>query len=109
VTGIGLSSTAVHIDAKWGHFGADHWVEGCPTEEGQGTALDLSTARREPELFVTGECLAEGPRQTLQTMLHEAVHALAHARGVKDTSCCSTARSSGWTSGAPPGLGRRRR
>ena len=28
----------------------------------------------------------EGPRQTLQTMLHEAVHALAHARGVNDTS-----------------------
>jgi hypothetical protein len=33
-----------------------------------------------------GECLAEGPRQTLQTMLHEAVHALAPVRGVKDTS-----------------------
>ena len=86
VTGTGLSSAAVHVDAKWGHFGADHWVEGHPTEEGQGAALDLSTARRKPELFVSGECLAEGPRQTLQTMLHEAVHALAHARGVKDTS-----------------------
>jgi hypothetical protein len=35
---------------------------------------------------VSGECLAEGPHQTLQTMLHEAVHAQAHARGVKDTS-----------------------
>jgi hypothetical protein len=74
------------IDAKWGHFGADHWVEGHPTEDGQGAALDLSAARRKPELFVAGECLAEGPRQTLQTMLHEAVHALAHVRGVKDTS-----------------------
>src|SRR5215213_5123107 len=37
-------------------------------------------------VHVAGECLAEGPRQTLQTMLHEAVHALAHVRGVKDTS-----------------------
>ena len=37
-------------------------------------------------LFIAGECLAEGPSQTLQTMLHEAVHALAHVRGVKDTS-----------------------
>jgi hypothetical protein len=46
----------------------------------------ISAARRRPELFVAGECLAQGPRQTLQTMLHEAVHALAHARGVKDTS-----------------------
>jgi hypothetical protein len=86
VTGTGLSSTAVHIDAKWGHFGADHWVEGRPTEQGQGAALDLSAARRKPELFVAGECLAEGPRQTLQTMLHEAIHALPHVRGVKDTS-----------------------
>jgi hypothetical protein len=56
------------------------------TEDGQGAALDLSAARRRPELFIAGECLAEGPRQTLQTMLYEAVHALAHARGVNDTS-----------------------
>ena len=86
VTGTGLSSGAFHIDAKWGHFGADHWVQGHPTEAGQGAALDLSATRRKPELFIAGECLAEGPRQTLQTMLHEAVHALAHARRVKDTS-----------------------
>jgi hypothetical protein len=52
VTGTGLSSGALHIDATWGHFGADHWVEGHPTEEGQGAALDLSAARRKPELFV---------------------------------------------------------
>jgi hypothetical protein len=83
VTGTGLSSSSLHIDAKWGHLGADHWVEGRPTEDGQGAALDLSAARRKPELFVSGECVAEGPRQTL---LHEAVHALAHVRGVKDTS-----------------------
>ena len=76
----------MHIVAKWGHFGPDHWVEGRPTEQGQGAALDLSAARRKPELFVSGECLAEGLRQTLQSMLDEAVHALAHARGVKDTS-----------------------
>jgi hypothetical protein len=61
VTGTGLSSSAVHVDAKWGHFGADHWVEGRPTEAGQGAALDLSAAQRKPELFIAGECLAEGP------------------------------------------------
>jgi hypothetical protein len=33
VTGTGLSSGAVHIDAKWGHFGADHWVEGRPPKQ----------------------------------------------------------------------------
>jgi hypothetical protein len=108
VTGTGLSSSALHIDAKWGHFGADHWVEGHPTEEGQGAALDLSTARRKPELFIAGECLAESPRQTLQTMLHEAVHALAHVRGVKDTSrggkYHTSASSSPWpASSAWPG------
>jgi hypothetical protein len=86
VTGTGLSSGAVHLDAKWGHFGADHWVQGRPTEAGQGAALDLLAAWRKPELFLAGECLAEGPRQTLQTMLHEAIHALAHALGVNDTS-----------------------
>jgi hypothetical protein len=86
VTGTALSSGVLHLDAKWGHFGADHWVQGHPTEAGQGAALDLSAARRKPELFISGECLAEGPRQTLQTMLHEAVHALAYARGVNDTS-----------------------
>src|SRR5512133_2428566 len=42
VTGTGLSSSAVHLDAKWGHFGVDRWVEGRPTEAGQGAALDLS-------------------------------------------------------------------
>jgi hypothetical protein len=61
----------------------DHWIEGRPTEEGQSVALDLSAARRKPELFVSGECLAEGSRQTLQTMLHEAVHALAMPAGSK--------------------------
>ena len=40
------------VDAKWGHFGADHWVEGRPTEEGQGAALDLSAARRRPEQLI---------------------------------------------------------
>ena len=81
MAGTGLSWGAFHIDAKWGHFGADHWVQGRPTEEGQFAALDLSAARRKLELSASAECLAEGPRQTLQTMLHEAVHALAHARG----------------------------
>ena len=33
VTGTGLSPGAVHLDAKWGHFGADHWVQGRPTNK----------------------------------------------------------------------------
>jgi hypothetical protein len=33
VTGTGLSSGALHIDATWGHFGADHLVQGRPTNK----------------------------------------------------------------------------
>jgi hypothetical protein len=39
-----------------------------------------------PEVFVGGEGLRRGPLDVLGTVLHEAAHALAHARGVRDTS-----------------------
>jgi hypothetical protein len=39
-----------------------------------------------PELFVAGELLAVGGRAILEVMLHEAAHALAVVRGIKDTS-----------------------
>lgn len=57
---------------KLGHFAAMRW------ETGGDTPM--------PEVFVGGEGLARGPVQVLGTLLHEATHALAHARGVKDTS-----------------------
>lgn len=38
------------------------------------------------EVFVAGERLHDGAEGVLTTMLHEAAHGLAHARGVKDTS-----------------------
>ena len=38
------------------------------------------------EVFVGGEGLARGPVGVLGTLLHEAAHALADVRGVKDTS-----------------------
>jgi hypothetical protein len=43
-------------------------------------------AVRLPEVFVGGEGLARGPADVLGTLLHEAAHALAHVRGIKDTS-----------------------
>ena len=61
VTGTGLSSSALHIDAKWGHFGADHWVEGHPTEQGQGAALDLSATRAVRLRRVPGRRLLPDP------------------------------------------------
>jgi hypothetical protein len=93
ITGTGLRhASATSVDAKWGHFGAQRWVAGHPQpiatptpEAGQGGKLHVR-ADRKPELFVAGECFAEGAEHTLTTILHEAAHALAHVRQVKDTS-----------------------
>lgn len=41
---------------------------------------------RSAEVWVSGERLSEGGSAVLQTLLHEAAHALARVRGVKDTS-----------------------
>ncbi len=93
ITGTGLRHAATRsLDATWGHFGAQRWVAGRPQpttppkpEAGQDASLQVPPDRK-PELFVAGECFAEGAAYTLLTILHEAAHALAHARGVKDTS-----------------------
>src|SRR6266540_3120975 len=93
ITGTGLRhASAASVDARWGHFGAQRWVHGRPhpvtapsPELGQDAKLQVQPDRK-PELFVAGECFAEGAEHTLTTILHEAAHALAHVRGVKDTS-----------------------
>lgn len=54
-----------------GHFGRGFWRR--PEDEGD-------------EIMISGECLAYGGDQVFGTLLHEAAHALAAARGVKDTS-----------------------
>ncbi len=38
------------------------------------------------EIMISGEGLRRTARDVLATLLHEAAHALAHARGIKDTS-----------------------
>jgi hypothetical protein len=60
LTGTSLSPSAVHLDAT-GPRRRRPPGQGHPTEHGQAAALDRSAARRKPELFVAGECLAEGP------------------------------------------------
>src|SRR6266545_8158296 len=93
ITGTGLRyAAAASVDARWGHFGAQRWVHGRPQptttptpEAGQDAKLQVQPDRK-PELFVAGECFAEGATHTLTTILHEAAHALAHVRGVKETS-----------------------
>jgi hypothetical protein len=54
-----------------------HWPERWVTDPAE---------HRMPELFVAGELLAAGGRAILEVMLHEAAHALAVVRGIKDTS-----------------------
>ncbi|MFC4245076.1 hypothetical protein ACFOYW_17040 [Gryllotalpicola reticulitermitis] len=70
---IGAGSKAMGL--VLGHFAANRWVTG--EDEAQ---------RSIHELFVSGEGLQRGAADVLGTLLHEAAHAAAEARGVKDTS-----------------------
>jgi hypothetical protein len=58
---------------RLGHFAAERWR----AANADGTL---------PEIFVGGEGLARGAGPVFATLLHEAAHALAHVRGIKDTS-----------------------
>lgn len=60
---------------RLGHFAAQRWA----TE-----AEAIETPMH--ELFIGGEGLTRGAICLLGTLLHEGAHALAHARGTKDTS-----------------------
>lgn len=74
VTGTGRKRKT-KAGTQWvlGHHAADRWV-------------DADMRGRDPELFIAGETIAAGGGLVLETMLHEAAHALAHVRGIKDTS-----------------------
>jgi DnaJ domain len=67
-----IASGTTGRDAKWGHFDPQRWA--VPTT---GTLA---------EILISGEGLRRHPRDVLGTLLHEAAHALAAARGIKDTS-----------------------
>jgi hypothetical protein len=68
----GAGSLGSRHGLRLGHFAASRWQS--------NGASELS------EIFVGGEGLARGAGEVLATLLHEAAHALAHARGIKDTS-----------------------
>ena len=57
-----------------GHHWPERWV------------LQGQDGPRAPELFIAGELLSAGGRAVLEVMLHEAAHALATQRSIKDTS-----------------------
>jgi curved DNA-binding protein CbpA len=56
---------------RWGYHAPDRW-----------NVAGLQYA----EIMISGEGLRRSPADVLGTLLHEAAHALAHARGIKDTS-----------------------
>lgn len=56
-----------------GHFAPIRWQRGADTEP-------------YAEIFIGGEGLARGATDVLGTLLHEATHAVAHVRRIKDTS-----------------------
>jgi DnaJ domain len=56
---------------RWGHHAPGRW-----NVAGQQYA----------EVMISGEGLRRTPHEVLGTLLHEAAHALAHERGIKDTS-----------------------
>lgn len=58
-------------DGKYGHFSAARWS----TDKGSL-----------PEIMVTAEGLKRPAREVLATLVHEAAHGVAHARGIQDVS-----------------------
>src|SRR5919107_819291 len=56
---------------KWGHFATLRWQSG---------------EQKLPEVLVSGEGLSRTAAEVFTTLLHEATHGLADARGIQDTS-----------------------
>lgn len=87
-----------HVQVLWGQFRSHYW--------------DTADGPRH-ELLISGEALSKGPEHVLQTVLHEAVHAVNYAKGIKDTASrgqrhnkrfVAMARELGleWPKGKPP-------
>lgn len=68
-----ITGSAISNGMAWAHFWRERWE-------------DRTDATKRPEMFISGERLACGAELTLQSMLHEAAHALACVREEQDTS-----------------------
>jgi curved DNA-binding protein CbpA len=66
-----IASGTEHKQTRWGHHAPQRWRVG----------LEDRT-----EIMISGEGLKRGAPAVLGTLLHEAAHALAAVRGIKDTS-----------------------
>jgi DnaJ domain len=66
-----LASGTETRQPRWGHFASGRWNVGND---------------QRAEVMISGEALRLTPAEVLAVILHEAAHALACARGIKDTS-----------------------
>ena len=66
-----LASGTETRQPRWGHFASGRWQ----VHDGERA-----------EVMISGEALRLTPAEVLAVILHEAAHALACARGIKDTS-----------------------
>lgn len=82
---LGAGSIGGQGGLRLGHFAAMRWADPDQQPTSDPAGKDGGPVRL-PEVFVGGEGLARGPGEVLATLLHEAAHALAHVRGIKDTS-----------------------
>lgn len=73
---------------RLGHFAGGRWLPGrAPgAEDGGSDPVAVTEGEALAELFVGGQGLCLGAVELLDTLLHEAAHALAHGRGIADTS-----------------------
>lgn len=94
---IGNGSDARHPGSvRWGHFGRDRWHAGRRKDRaphslaarltGIAEGLGVNVDPMFHEVFLAGERLADGPEGVAATILHEAAHALAAARGIAEVS-----------------------
>lgn len=74
---LGAGSIGAKGGLRLGHFAAMRWHNDTTNGDAAGHLA---------EVFVGGEGLRRGAAEVLGTLLHEAAHALADVRGIKDTS-----------------------
>ena len=89
---IGSGTGGRRMSTKLGHFASRRWAAVVPagTEPAVGEQGQAQPEEFVHELLVGGEGLVRGGVEVLGTLLHEAAHALAEARGIPDTSVRGT-------------------
>lgn len=80
-----IADVVVVTGSGWHQKGHDRWAHFWPNRWQEKTEGDTPPpSNRKPELFVAGQLLKEPGRRIMQTLLHEAAHALNFARTIQD-------------------------